>query len=186
MRVFIALPLPFDVQDQLEALQDGLSVGRPVAAEQMHITLAFFADVAPQPLSDLNDALEDVRAYTFDVEFSGLDVFGGAKPRLLAEMVRPSPELDHLHRAVQSAARRAGLEARRQRFRPHVTLFRFGARLPAHLPMALQGFLSDKAARPVSSFVADRMTMMQSTLGGAAPVYDLLAEYPFHPIPSGD
>lgn len=184
MRVFIALPLPVEVQNQLEALQDGLPVGRPVAAEQMHITLAFFADVAPQPLSDLNDALEDIRADPFEIGFSGLDVFGGAKPRLLAEMVRPSPELEHLHRAVRSSARRAGLEVRRQRFRPHVTLVRFGARPPAHLPMALQSFLSAKAARPVPSFVADRMTLMQSTLGGAAPVYDLLAEYPFHPIPS--
>lgn len=184
MRVFIALPIPVDVQDQLEALQEGLAVGRPVAAEQMHITLAFFAEVAPQSLSDLNDALEDIRAYPFEVAFSGLDVFGGSKPRLLAEMVRASPELDHLHRTVQSAARRAGLEARRQRFRPHVTLFRFAARPPAHLPMALQGFLSDKAARPVPSFVAESFTLVQSTLGGAAPVYDLLAEYPFHPIPS--
>lgn len=185
MRVFIALPLPVDVQDHLAALQDGLPVGRPVAAEQMHITLAFLADVAPQPLSDLNDALEEIRAYPFEIGFTGLDVFGGAKPRRLVEMVRPSPELDHLHRAVGSAARRAGLEAHRQRFRPHVTLFRFGARPPAHLPMALQSFLSAKAVRPVPSFVADRITMMQSTLGGAAPVYGPLAEYPFHPIPSG-
>lgn len=186
MRVFIALPLPVEVQDHLAALQEGLTVGRPVEMEQMHITLAFLADVAAQPLSDLNDALEEIRAYPFEIGFCGLDVFGGDKPRLLAEMVRPSPELDHLHRAVASAARSAGLDVRRQRFRPHVTLFRFGARPPAHLPQALQRFLSAKAALPVPAFVADRMVLVKSTLGGTAPVYDQLAEYPFHPIPSDD
>lgn len=186
MRLFIALPVPEEVQDALSPLQDGLAVGRAVAPEQMHITLDFFAEVDPQALPDLNDALEDIRAYPFDVDFAGLDIFGGTKPRLLAAMVRPSPELDSLHRAVHSAARAAGLDIQRQKFRPHVTLIRFGARPPAHLPGEVQRYLSERATTPLPGFVADRIVLTQSTLGGPAPVYDDLAEYPFHPLPDVD
>ena len=109
MRLFVALPLPGEARDALSDLQTGLRVGRQVGADQFHVTLAFFAEVAPQQLADLDAALEEIRAWPFDVAFSGVDIFGGSKPRLVAAMVRPSPELETLHRAVQGAARLAGL-----------------------------------------------------------------------------
>ncbi len=184
MRVFVALPVPEEAQDRLSDLTESLYAGRKVDPDQMHVTLAFFAGVAAQPLSDLHEALQEIRAYPFDLTFSGLDIFGGPRPRLLAAMIRPTPELDTLHRAVGSAARAAGLTLQRQRFRPHVTLARFGPRAPDGQQTDLQHFLSDMAAAPIPGFTADRLTLTQSTLGAGPPVYDDLADYPFHPIPS--
>lgn len=186
MRVFIALPVPDDVQDQLAEMQQDLDAGRHVEMDQMHITLAFWADLSPQDTGELADALDTIRACPLDIAFTGLDVFGGGKPRLLAAMVRLTPELDQLHRAVRSAARMAGLELRRQRFRPHVTLARFGPRPSPDLADRLHRFLGVRAAQPLTPFVAEGMHLMQSTLGGSGPTYDLLAEYPLHPFPTND
>ena len=185
MRLFVALPLPEEARDALSDLQTGLRVGRQVGADQFHVTLAFFAEVAPQQLADLDAALEEIRAWPFDVAFSGVDIFGGSKPRLVAAMVRPSPELETLHRAVQGAARLAGLRPERQKFKPHVTLARFGARPPAGLADEVQRYLSDTARAEIPGFVAQAITLTRSTLGGGAPVYDDLAVYPFRPLPDG-
>lgn len=185
MRLFVAIPLPDHARDALSELQSGLRVGRQVDPDQFHITLAFLPEVAPQACADLDAALEEITAWPFDVAFSGVDIFGGTRPRLLAAMVRPSPELDTLHRAVQGAARQAGLTPDRQKFKPHVTLARFGARPSASLADEVQRYLSYNARAEIPGFVAQEISLVQSTLGGAAPVYDDLADYPFRPLPEG-
>ncbi|MGY3436915.1 MULTISPECIES: RNA 2',3'-cyclic phosphodiesterase [unclassified Marinovum] len=183
MRLFVALPLPEPLCDDLGDLQTGLHVGRLVPLDQMHVTLAFFAEVTEQQLDDLDAVLGDLDIWPFDVDFVGLDLFGGTKPRLLAAMIRPTPELDHLHRAVQSAARAAGLAPHRQKFRPHVTLARFGNRPHPGVHGAVQEVLSDKAGAKIAGFTAESVVLTRSTLGGGAPIYEDLAQYPFHPLP---
>lgn len=185
MRIFLALPLPETLCDALSDLQSGLRIGHPVAWEHFHITLAFFAEVSPQALADLDAALAELRVWPFDLEFAGLDVFGGARPRLLAALLRPTPELDHLQRAVLGAARQAGLQPARRKFKPHVTLTRFGARPPAGLAQEVQRYLSETARAEIPGFTAQEITLTRSILGQGAPVYDILQRYPFLSLPAG-
>ncbi|WP_323764689.1 RNA 2',3'-cyclic phosphodiesterase [Marinovum sp.] len=185
MRLFVAVPVPEAARDAFSDLQSGLRVGRQVASDQFHITLAFFPEVPPQALAELDAGFEEIRAWPFDVAFTGVDIFGGARPRLLAAMVRPSPELDTVHRAVHGAARLAGLQPERQKFKPHVTLARFGARPPASLAGEVQRYLSENARAEIPGFTAQTITLTRSVLGGGAPVYDDLARYPFRPLPDG-
>ncbi|MCJ7872090.1 RNA 2',3'-cyclic phosphodiesterase [Phaeobacter sp. J2-8] len=184
MRLFVALPIADAVCDHLGGLQDQLRAGHHVALHQMHITLGFFADVAPGMLADLDAALDDIRAWPFDVTFAGLDLFGSTKPRLLVAAVHLSPELAQIHRAVHAAARLAGLPPQRQTFKPHVTLVRFGARPPAHVADEIQPLIATQAARHIPGFTVGEMTLLHSTLGGAAPVYDMLGRYPFQTVPT--
>jgi 2'-5' RNA ligase len=44
MRVFVAIDLPDEVRRELETLQNALPVGRPVPAENLHLTLSFLGD----------------------------------------------------------------------------------------------------------------------------------------------
>ncbi|MFN6952073.1 MAG: 2'-5' RNA ligase family protein, partial [Albidovulum sp.] len=44
MRAFVAIPVPEDIRDRLEALQADLSVGRRADSETFHVTLAFLGD----------------------------------------------------------------------------------------------------------------------------------------------
>lgn len=182
MRVFVALPLPDPVTERLGQVTGRLSFGRPVPPENMHVTLAFFADLTAQQVQDAIDALEMLQAWPFDIEISGLDVLGGAIPGLLAAHVVPGTELEALHSQVHALLRGVGLiEARRRRFHPHVTLLRLGSRLADIQQAQVQDCLSDHGSSVQESCVADRVCVYRSHLGTSPPVYETLAECPLAP-----
>ena len=45
LRLFTALPIPFDVAETLSRRQSGLPGARWRTAEQLHVTLAFYGEV---------------------------------------------------------------------------------------------------------------------------------------------
>lgn len=178
IRAFVAIPLPGEVVRTLTAAQAGLPAGRPVAPENLHITVAFLGE-HPEPLvEDVHYALDGIRAPAFELTLDGLGLFGGERPRSLHAEVRPEPMLSHLREKVLQAARGAGLRMDRMRYSPHVTLARFNNGLKGEDAEKMRTFAVRRMSLKAGPFEVDEFVLYRSTLGRNGPIYEELAAYP--------
>ncbi|GGL64790.1 RNA 2',3'-cyclic phosphodiesterase [Wenxinia marina] len=178
MRCFVALPLPAGPVRALEAVQDGLKLGRPTDPEQMHLTLAFLGERPDADIEAAHEALSDIRRPAFEVRIRGLDTFrtpdGGLT--IWAALADPAP-VAALAAKVRSALHGVGLPLERRRFRPHVTLTRLSPAEATDEP-AIARALARWSAFPCPPFTADEMVLYRSTLLKSGAVHDDLARYP--------
>jgi 2'-5' RNA ligase len=169
MRMFVALTPPEEV---VQHLDEFLAVRREAASfrwalpEQMHVTLAFLADVPDRTLDDLVERLTRAarRRHPVPTRIAG----GGAFPNAArARVLWAGLELDETGRTevgrmatgARAAAVKAGIEVDGQRFRPHITVARLGR--PEEVSRWVQ--LLDAYAGP--DWVADRIELVASYLG---------------------
>lgn len=173
IRLFAALSLPPEVTERLLALQTGLSGWRLSPERNLHVTLAFFGEIDQRQAEDVDAALGAISAPGFEMWLNGVDVFGAPKPRIAYASVRPDPALTQLRDKVRQAGRAAGVELTSERYVPHVTLGRGGARANQRLTRWLEGgaaFLAGPIT--ISSF-----QLYRSDLGRGGPTYTELASY---------
>lgn len=136
MRMFVALVPP---EEAVEHLDDFLAVRREAAsfrwavAEQLHVTLAFLADVPDRRLDDLVERLTRAarRRTPVPTRIAGGGAFPNARRARvvwagldLSEDGRT--ELARMATGARAAATKAGIAVDGQRFRPHVTVARLG------------------------------------------------------------
>ncbi len=124
-RSFIAIDPGEITVGALSRLQSSLVVGRAMAPETLHLTLAFLGDQPDDMLEAVHDTLSTISARSFSIAISGLGTFGDPLPHTLWAGVADTPELQDLHTSVAKSVRRAGVKLASRRFVPHVTLARF-------------------------------------------------------------
>lgn len=173
MRLFVALAVAEEVAEEIAALQGLIGVGRAVEEENLHLTLAFLDDVEERDLADLDATLGGITAPVQGVAPVGIDLWEGA----LVAVVPPDPGLEALARKVMVAARGV-VDLPRRRFRPHVTMMRFGRRMTAFEAEKTGRFLSARADTRFTPFVAEAFTLYRSHLRSDGALYEPLAEYP--------
>lgn len=173
-RLFTAIDIPDDVADALSALRGGLPGARWIEPENYHITLRFAGDVDEVIADDFADALGRISRPAFRVEFEGLGVFGGDKPRSVFARIRLTPEITALQKDHERAARTAGLSAESRKFVPHVTL----ARLRSSGTLDVADYLMTRGGFYGHSFLADSFVLLSSrdSVGGGPYVQE--ATYP--------
>lgn len=123
-RLFTGLQITDSIAQQLSALQFGLNSARWIDPSDFHITLKFIGDVEPRLADEIAAALDELSVFPFTLELSSLGSFGSNRPRMVWAGVKPSPELNALHKAHEQLAQRLGLKAEGRKFTPHVTLAR--------------------------------------------------------------
>lgn len=184
MRAFVAIPVPEDIRERLEALQSDLPVGRLADPETFHVTLVFLGEEPVERIEAAHEALESLAAAPFSLRLDGLGTFGGAAPKTLFAAVAPSAPLDTLQRKVRSLLHGAGLMPDRARFRPHVTLARFrpgpgpGSDPRSDTDAALARFLTRHATFGSAPFPVMEVVLYRSHLTGDGAIHEALAEYP--------
>lgn len=169
MRMFVALR---PSAEAVAHLDDFLDPRREAAAfrwslpEQLHVTLAFLADVPERHLDELVERLERAakRRTAFETRVAG----GGAFPDVgRARVLWAGLDLDDPHRTelgrmatgARAAAGKAGIAVVGHRFRPHITLARLGR--PAEVTRWVQ--LLDSYRGP--TWRVDRVELVASYLG---------------------
>lgn len=185
MRAFVALDLPEQMRRALTRLQAGLTVGRPVPEENLHLTLAFLGDVSDTLAHDVAEGLASVRLPGVVLGLSGLEVYGGRRPAVLA-VKASGPGLEPLHAKVMRSAREAGVDLARERFRPHVTLARFGREMGAKDHKRLGEFLSLNGTFALPEEAAVSVTLYRSHLSQDGADYEPLASFQLTGAMSGD
>ncbi len=176
MRAFVGLPLADVDVARLERVQSGLRLGRHVAAENLHLTLAFLDEQDTPTLEALHQELLQISALELKLRVDHIDIMGGSTPRVLCAMVAEDPALSALRNDVRQAARRAEIDLPRERFRPHITLARF----PRHMEGAdvLAGYLGEVGASSWCLEPIEAFWLYQSVLAPEGPTYTPLVEYP--------
>jgi 2'-5' RNA ligase len=184
IRAFVALPLPEEVVARLVAAQAGLPAGRAMEPDTLHLTLAFLGEHPAPAVEDVHYALSAIRSSRFTLRLEGLGMFGEGKPRVVYAGVAPEPALGHLREKVVQAARGAGLELERGRFRPHVTLARLGGKPDPEEFERLRAFVARGAGFRAGPFEAERFELMRSRLGRGGATYEALAAYDLEAPPA--
>ena len=175
MRLFVAIALPDEVRAAFSLLQGGLPGARWVDPISLHLTLRFVGEVGRGEAADLDAALSGIRAPAFELAFAGLGTFGSERAqRSVWAGTAANPALEHLRDKVESAAVRAGFEAERRKFKPHVTL----ARLKGTPVDRLSAYLALHGGVALPGFAVDAFTLFRSHLGDAGARYEALADYP--------
>lgn len=179
MRTFLAIALPELQREQIAQLQRQLKTGRPVPSENLHLTISFLGEQTDAVMDEVHLSMQDLRAPCPEVAIAGVDVFGTYDaPRVVFAGVRDSRPLTDLHKRVRARLHAAGLDLRRERYRPHVTLARLGAN-PAPDELARLGrFISGYSTFAADAFVPAGVTLYESVKGKTGTSYHALADYP--------
>lgn len=169
MRMFVALT---PSEAAVEHLDEFLAVRREAAPfrwslpEQLHVTLAFLAEVPERRLDDLVERLGRAAARRRPVptRIAGGGAFpDAARARVLWAGLDVDDagrtELARMATGARAAASRAGIAVAGQRFRAHLTVARLGR--PAEVSRWVR--LLDAYAGP--DWVADRFYLVASYLG---------------------
>lgn len=178
IRAFVGLEVPDTLVGTLIGAQSGLTLGSKVAPENLHVTLTFLDSQPENKLQDLDELLSDIRQPPFTLTLSGLDVFGTEMPRTLFANVTPVEPLKALRKSVVRAARDAGIQTQSERFRPHVTLARFGNGLAPDEAPALARHLARRSLATTGEAQIVSFALWRSRLGKDGANYDILARYP--------
>jgi 2'-5' RNA ligase len=174
-RLFVAIRPPTAVREILLGTIGGIDGARWQHDDQLHLTLAFAGEVAPVRAEDLIDALAAVESEAFAAEIAGVGHFErkGAPAALWAGVPLTEP-LAQLQRRVERACRRAGLEAERRAYRPHVTL----ARLPRSAG-SIGTWLTQHGTLRAGPWDVHGFTLYESHLRHEGPLYRPLVDYEF-------
>ena len=163
-RLFTGLEIPPDIADELALLRGGMFGARWIDPDFHHLTLRFVGDIDTRVAHDFFDELERIRRPTVTVTLTGVDAFGGDRPRALVALAKPTPALMALQAEHERAARRAGLPPETRKYAPHVTL----ARLRGVSPVAVADYLGSRSRPSTISFEAERFILYSSrdSVGG--------------------
>jgi 2'-5' RNA ligase len=173
-RLFVGLRPPEAIRARLLGLMGGIPGARWQNDEQLHLTLRFIGEVDRPMAEDVALVLGGVQVAGFDVALTGVGMFDTrGRPNALWAGVRPHEDLARLHRKVDQALIRLGLDPERRAYLPHITLARMNAQAGT-----ADRFLADNAGLTSEPFRCDAFILFESHLGHEAASYEAVARYP--------
>ena len=110
-RLFVALDLPPAICDRLTGLCHGVSGARWADSSRFHLTLRFIGDVNDVLLRDIEYALAEIAAPSFDLALKGVGYFPPRGPiNILWVGVEAVPALMQVREQIVTAINRIGLK----------------------------------------------------------------------------
>lgn len=174
-RVFFALWPDDAVRQQIiDCLRQSVFAsqpGRPVTAENLHLTLHYMGQLELPVIAELQQAAAQIEPIEFSLT---LDRFGSfpAAGVLWLGCSKISGTLAHLHQTLANQLLAAGIEPEQRPFQPHVTLMR-------HYKQALTAEQSS-LAQPLD-WAVRQFALLESVSSAQGVVYRPLAVYPLMP-----
>lgn len=180
LRVFVAVDVSDPhVLDQLSRIRDLLLESKadlkPVATENMHITLRFIGEIPMHLVNAICNDLINIEFEPFKIKIKGIGVFPNiARPRVIWAGVSEGVEnLSRLHDLVEKIIRKHGIPPQREKFIPHITLARVksGRNIPR-----LVKIIESIADADFGEVVVDRVILKRSILTPSGPIYRDICE----------
>lgn len=184
MRLFVAIEAPPEWRKIAEGVQRSLSdrfgdAIRPVAPENMHITLRFIGEVDDLATPRLKEALASrLPPIEVRLELDGVRTFGAAAHTSSAwlSVAGDVEGLRDLHDRTNEAVDDAlGVPFEEQRYKPHLTLARVRNRASAEDRRALAEYVRQIEAPSSELFIAREVSLIRSRRSGSGPHYETLA-----------
>jgi len=176
VRLFAALPIPWDVAETLKRRQTGLPGARWRPEEALHITLAFYGPVDERRAEDLAAELSRIPAGAFDLELRGVGAFGDAhRSHTIWAGIEPSEALTVLAARCRKAGERADIVMEPRLYRPHLTLAYLKTQTD---PARVGAWITNHNLLHSPPMRMDRFGLYSSTLSDGGSHYELEREYP--------
>lgn len=161
MRLFIAIELPAELKQALGKLRRDLPGARWVAAEQIHLTLAFLGEVDAKSIERLRAELARIHLPPFTLTLTGPGCFPNRqRPRVLWVGLAAHPLLTQLAAQVQEALLLCDLPVEERPFSPHLTL----ARLKFPVSREVGAFLDQSLPAPLPALPVEDFILFESRL----------------------
>ena len=183
IRLFVAIDVPEDVQDDVSRMALGVPGARWLGPEDYHLTLRFVGEVDGLAYQDVDQALQEITRDPFELQLSGVGFFPPRGPtRSLWVGVTSSPELLALRNTVDRAITRAGQQPERRKFSPHVTI----ARLDGTPPGRVGRIVTSHSLFRSRPFDVDAFHLSSSNLHRKGAHYEREQSYPLGPPEDDD
>lgn len=161
-----------DAQNQLTKTGADL---KPVAPQNIHITMRFLGDISPNMVDTIHESMKKVSFSAFDCEVRGLGAFPDVRyPRVVWAGIRKGAnDLRSVFEQLEPDLRQLGFPADSKGFSPHLTLARVKTgRNKAELARCIQ----DLADFDFGVVRADCLRLKKSVLTPKGPIYSTLKE----------
>ncbi len=193
LRLFVAVELPEDVREALGHVQEDLRrrverVARQgrrsvrwTRPEGIHVTLKFLGATPLSRVGPLIDALRSaVTPFRLALRPAGVGNFGGRNQlrTLWVGLDGDVAGLAALAGAIDRAVTPLGYAPETRPFRAHLTLARLANHVDPAERAALHEAVMSYAPPALPPFVADRVSLMKSTLAPGGSIYERLALFP--------
>ena len=168
-RLFVAIDLPQSTRQLLGNLDPHIRGVRWIDPAQMHLTLAFFGDVAVTIDLALREKLNAIKFGAFSLPITGLGTFSakGAPKIIWIGVGKAHPHLFQIHKRVHEAALAAGLEPELRPWHPHITI----ARCREVAPQSLRKFLQSNAELDAGMVRVEAFYLYSSKLTTEGPIH---------------
>lgn len=185
-RLFVGVPVPAETRAACRALIEPVRTApfgrfaRWVQVDTLHVTLRFLGDTAPDVVPAVAAAVETAMAdrRAFEIRLAGAGSFppSGRKIRALwLGIERGADELGTLVEALSEPLAAVGWPPETRPFRPHLTVARTDATGIRDAALTAQA-LEAAAEEWSTDFVADRVVLFRSHLGGGPARHEPVAE----------
>jgi 2'-5' RNA ligase len=175
-RLFVAIRPPGPVRARLLDLMGGVAGARWLSDDQLHLTLRFVGEVDRHLARDVDAALSGVHHPGFEIAVNGLGFFDRrGEPVTLWAGITPHEPLRALHKKIDQALVRAGVEPDRRAYMPHLTI----ARLPKGAG-SVKSLIEQSGGVSGPTFEVVEFGLYESRLTPDGPVYEMAERYPLH------
>ncbi len=179
-RLFTAVEIPPEIGQTLSGLRGGLPGARWIDPENYHLTLRFIGDIDDAMARDIESLLGAVQQAPFDLQFDGLQSFGGRRPRTVVATAAATPPLTELQAEHERLMQRVGLTPEGRKYTPHVTL----ARLRDSSSRQVADYLALRQPYRSPPFRVDRFVLFSSRASVGGGPYVVEAAYPLSAQPA--
>ena len=191
LRSFIAVEIPAEIQRTIlrhtASLQKTLvkPLVRWVEAQNLHLTLKFLGDVAPEALEQLNGALkvELINQGSFSMSVAGLGMFPNPqRPRIIWIGLEAPSALSTLQHSVDTVAALMGYIPEEHPFSPHLTIGRVGQSVSQADRMKISATIKTMTVGNLGLVHVETVCIFKSDLRPGGSVYTPLYTLPLRPL----
>jgi RNA 2',3'-cyclic 3'-phosphodiesterase len=172
-RLFVAIRPPDRVRQLLLGAMGGISDARWQRDDQLHLTLRFIGEVDRHRAGDVHAALGAIHHPRFEIAVNGLGTFDRrGQPETVWAGVAPLEPLKALHKKVDQAIARVGVEPEQRAYLPHITLARL-----KRSSRSVRGLIEESGGLRSEPFQVDRFSLYESKLTPEGAVYTIVETY---------
>lgn len=174
MRLFIALPIPDTVKQQLAELYQPIEGVRWQKQSQIHLTLKFLGDTQEEHASELQRKLDKIEHPAFHMDLEGLGYFPkGKQPKVLWAGITPNDLLVDLRNTIENVSTSLGFEAESRPFKPHITL----ARVKGESKREIMSFINQHKRFRIPEIPVSEFVLYESSLHPDGAVHSRVNAY---------
>jgi len=149
---------------------------RPVAPQNIHVTIRFLGDISPAMVDKIHESLKNVKFTPFTIQIKGMGVFPNLNyPRVVwAAMTEGTEQLKGIFSQLEPQIRALGFAADQYGFSPHLTIARIRS---AKNKQNLTEFINKKSDYEFGTIRAECLRLKRSQLSPKGPTYSTLREF---------